>query len=55
MPEDKDDGGGLYAVYDKDTQQFVSGVGTKDNADAAKGRLSKTGITKGHKLETRRV
>jgi hypothetical protein len=55
MAEDKDDTGGLYAVYDKDVRQYVSGVGTKANADDARGRLGKTGVTKGHKLETRRV
>lgn len=45
----------LYAVYDKTLQQFVSGVGSQKDTDAARTELGKVGITKGHKLETRRV
>lgn len=48
---------GQYAVYDHDLGQFVSGVSSKRDADAARKNLSGHNgvITDGHKLETRKV
>jgi hypothetical protein len=60
-PEDQDDqqtvtdDRELYAVYDKTLTQFVSGVGSKSDADKARKALGGSGITQGHELETRRV
>lgn len=50
-------GSGQFAVWDHDLGQFVSGVSSKKDADAARKSLeSHNGvITDGHKLETLEV
>jgi hypothetical protein len=49
------DSGAHYAAWDKDLEQYVSGVGSKSDADKARKALGETGITAGHKLVTRKL
>lgn len=50
-------GSGQFAVWDHDLGQYVSGVGDKDTATAAKDTLEDHNgiITDGHQLEVREV
>ena len=50
-------GSGQYAVWDVELGQYVSGVGDKKTADAAKKTLKEHNgtVTEGHTLEVREV
>lgn len=54
-PPAENAGSGHFAVFSHDFGRFVSGVGDKKTATAAKKALGSEGETKGHKLEVREV
>lgn len=58
-PPEQNAGSGQFAVWNHDLGQFVSGVSSKSDANAAKKSLAKAehngGPLEGHKLEVREV